>query len=295
MENTNNINSVNQSLLSYDISQNQLASARDLLAKYETELEILREQKDNRIVIVEKKQYNPSRNTYDTVSEMKLNVEDPNVSSTLLEIVGKVKTDELTNEIKQKEDNIKTLTAEAERWRDLIDAERKSNGKRIREVEEGKSEAIRKLKKGYEETILELEIDKETLAKSLSDLKKDKTQQHIELARQEEIDQLNDKANALQNFKVKVEELENNPIKLRKFLKSVQAVADTSVTYPWLDKMWARVYSATETVSNFVTLIKSVGRLPEKSVPTPTSTTNYPVWMYGNQPCQCDECRCDYY
>jgi hypothetical protein len=292
MEHTE-INSVNESLLNYNITQSHLATTRDLLAKAHAELDILRSQEKSKVVVFEKRVSDPNYyGNYKTISTLELDVNDPVVSSTLLETMTKVKTDELTDQITKLENTIKQLTVVIDQSRDLIESERKNNGKRVREVEEGKQEAIRKLKKGYEETILELEIDKETLAKSLSDLKKDKTQIQIEVARQEEIQQLEDKASALQNFKAKVEELENNPIKLRKFLKSVQAVANAKVDYPWIDKMWSRIYSATNTVDNFIHMLKSVGKLPEKPVPTPVNN-----WQYGNKAfiCNCcgDECDCD--
>jgi dGTP triphosphohydrolase len=263
MEN-NTVNSVNISLSEY----NALNSTRDLLAKALTEVETIRKEqtpKENKIVVLEKKEGNPFTGGYKTVSKLELDIEDPKTASVILDTISKVETAELSTKIVEKETEIKKLMSEVEEIKDTLQNERRESIRYTRDTASDIETKIHKLKKGYEDSINELNEDKDTLAKALSDLKKNKTQEQIELAHQEELAQLNEKVDSLSEFQSNIIN-ETNPWKLRTFLNSYKNAQNFKAFNPWIDKLYTRTRSAVEKVENFVQLLKNVGRIEKKEI-----------------------------
>jgi hypothetical protein len=265
MENTNNLNSVNLSLSEYNMLNQSLAVTRDSLAKVTAELGILRSKEEDKVIIVEKRFFDPNYGGQTTVEKLQLDINDPATSAKLLEVISKVDTSELSQTIKKKEDEIKSLKTKLNDALDTLEGAERSFKSSNRTEADLNKEVIRKLKKGYEDTILDLEIDKDTLVKALADLKKDKTQQQIELARTGEIEELNAKINALETFKSGVNEHIDSLWKLRTFLKSVQNANQFVTNNSWFNTLRTRTHSAIERVREFTNMLKEVGELPEKS------------------------------
>jgi hypothetical protein len=265
MENTNNLNSVNLSLSEYNMLNQSLAVTRDSLAKVTAELGILRSKEEDKVIIVEKRLIDPHYGGQTTVEKLQLDINDPATSAKLLEVISKVDTSELSQTIKKKEDEIKSLKTKLNDALDTLEGAERSFKSSNRTEADLNKEVIRKLKKGYEDTILDLEIDKDTLVKALADLKKDKTQQQIELARTGEIEELNAKINALETFKSGVNEHIDSLWKLRTFLKSVQNANQFVTNNSWFNTLRTRTHSAIERVREFTNMLKEVGKLPEKS------------------------------
>ena len=277
----NTVNTVNQSLLNFQITQHQLDTARDLLSKALAENSILSQQKtENKLIILEDKKRDPYSNQYVTKSKLELDIKDPEVSKVILDAIAKVDTSELSATIEEKEHTIKDLAKQVEEYNDLLAKERSNSNKNRIANEESFAEKTRKLKKQYEDSILDLEIDKETLAKALADLKKDKTQQQIELARQEEIDALTEKLDALEAFNQKVKS-EKNPWKLKKLVDNVKSLEEFRTEYPWSSKFRTKVYNAVDRVEAFVEMLKSIGKPVDKIEPcrcTPTPNVCREHW-----------------
>jgi hypothetical protein len=256
MENTIPVNSVSISLSEY----NALNSTRDLLTKTLAELEIARKEKEeNKIITIEKKEYDPNRGSYKTITKLELDIENPKVSEVILDTISKCETAEL-------EDKLKTQKAETESWKDSLDNERRNSDRKLADIRDSHSKELRKLRKAWEEEVEELSDDKDALVKSLADLKKDKTQAQIELARQEEISDLQDKINAMESFQDKVNLNANNPFKLKSFLNNFKNANDFRTDHPWFNKLYARTYSAIDKVEKFAELLKTVGKVDKKQI-----------------------------
>jgi DNA repair exonuclease SbcCD ATPase subunit len=285
MESTNNINTVNTSLSSCNDLKSNLEITRDLLTKATTELNVLRaNQKDNKVVLVQ--QIERDRYGNDTSKQMlKLDIEDPNTSSAILDIISKVKTSELQQKVTEGEDKIKQLKSQLESAQEEQKNLEKFYLHRTRDDEDRKKEEIRKLRKGYEESIDSLEEDKKTLAKALTDLKKDKLQEQIELAREQELTDLREKLDALEEFQSLVVN-EKNPFKLRNFIANKLNADRFAINHPWFNKMRSNINSAVDRVESFTRMIANVGKLPEKSTCKSASngcySSNQPVYVTNN-------------
>jgi hypothetical protein len=298
MENTNNtnVNVVSIPLSDYNVLNINLSNTRDLLAKTTTELEVLKNQNttdtSNKIIVYEKQKQDRWGKDMGVSERLVLDVEDATVSAKLLDVISKVETSELSQQIKDKNDEIKTLKTVIDTNQESLDRLERANRNSFRSLEETTADKIRKLKKSHDEKIEELETDKETISKALADLKKDKTQQQIEFARQEEITQLNDKLDALNNFKSTIDSLKGDPKGIKRFLEGVQASEKARIEWPWIDKMWKNIYAATNAVDNFVRMIKEVGNTKKECDCTPIPVNN---WFYGNDRPHyvCYECGSD--
>lgn len=264
MENTQPVNNVNISLSEYNVMKANADAARDLLTKATTELNILRQkQTDNKIVVIEKRvgdNYGQK-----TVEKLELDIKDPEVSKVILDAMSKVDNSELTEKISKLEDTIKGLKSNLEeRQLQYEVAERQFRSQKGKDSDAHKEE-IRRLKKGYEDSLLDLEIDKETLQKALKDLKVNKTQEQLELAREEELTQLRGKLDALESFKDQIYEFESKPWKLGSFLKLFRAARKFRDERPWIHNLYSNTVNAVERVESFARLITNVGKTEGKS------------------------------
>jgi DNA repair exonuclease SbcCD ATPase subunit len=285
MENTSNVNTVNIPLSDYNILKSNLDATRDLLSKATTELNIERSKKtNNKIVVVEKF---PTDRYGNIVGEKKeclsLDIDDPTTSSKILDIISKVETAELQQKVLDKENEVKQLKSSLEDAQELNKNIEKFYLHRTRDDEDRNKEVLRKLKKGYEESIDELEEDKQTLAKALANLKKDKTEEQIELARQEELLELQKKVSSLSDYQWKIER-EKNPFKLWKFIRNKMNAEHWVSDNSWYNGMSTRVYTAVERVENFIRLIANVGKLPEKKTSCNKSDPDVHRVSASNQP-----------
>ena len=264
MENTQPVNNVNISLSEYNVIKANADAARDLLAKATTELNILRQkQTDNKLIVIEKR-VNDGYNTPKTVQKLELDIKDPEVSKVILDAMSQVDNSELTKKIETLEEKLKVLKSDYEENQLALEIQYREYRSNQRKSSDEHKEEIRRLKKGYEDALLDLEIDKETLQKALKDLKVNKTQEQLELAREEEIAQLTDKLNALEQFKDQVYEKQSKPWKLVSFLKLFRDARHFREERSWIHNIWSNSITAAERVEAFTRLIKNVGKTEDK-------------------------------
>ena len=270
MENTQPVNNVNISLSEYNVIKANADAARDLLAKATTELNILRQkQTDNKLIVIEKR-VNDGYNTPKTVQKLELDIKDPEVSKVILDAMSQVDNSELTKKIETLEEKLKVLKSDYEENQLALEIQYREYRSNQRKSSDEHKEEIRRLKKGYEDALLDLEIDKETLQKALKDLKVNKTQEQLELAREEELVQLRDKISALSSFKDKVFELKHNQFKFRNFINLYKAARQFGEERPWINNIWSNSVNAAERVYAFTRLIKNVGKLEDKKEVKPS-------------------------
>jgi hypothetical protein len=275
MENINTVNSVNISLSEYNITKSNLDIARDLLQKAQVEINILREQEPkNKVIVTERRVVDPRYGCEKTVEKLSFNIDDPSASNKLLEVISKVETSELSTKLEDKSREIINLKDHIANLNETIATTDRANRSQLRNVTDENSDKIRKLKKNYDDQILTLVEDKETLSKALEDLKVDKTQEQLELAHVEELSELNEKITALEDFKSEVTSVASNPWKLKSFLSSFQNTSNFIKDRPWLNKMSQRVHDAVERVELFAETIKSIGKLSKDVIYTPASINN---------------------
>lgn len=290
MENTNTVNSVNISLSEYNVMKANFEATRDLLTKATTELNVLRNQKtDNKLIVVEKKTSDGWGGSKVT-ERLELDVKDPKVSEVLLDVISKVETAELSSKIEEKEAEIKRLKSQLEDNNLSFESMARNYRKNVEDKDDAYEKKLRKLKKESEEAILKLEEDKETLQKALKDLKVNKTQEQLELAREEELSQLKDQINSLNEFKDKVVEFENNPLKFRNFLKLYRAARQFRSERPWINNIWTNTVNAVERVEAFTRLLKNVGKVENKSEAKCAEKQAY----YNNGYCYATTCTKSY-
>jgi hypothetical protein len=283
MENT--INTVNISLSEYNNLNKSLQEKTELLAQTRANLNLLQTQeKENQIIVVETRERDSWTGSTRVKSSLTLDINDPLVSTKLLDIISKVDNSELVNQVQRKEDDLKQaqnvitqlgVNAQEKNLREIENESKLRHAKRIEA--EAKADEIRKLKKEYEDQILDLKVDKETLQKALKELKLNKTSEQLELARQEELADMRDKINALEKFKISVDLLQNKPIKLRTFISNSKLAYSFSAARPWLNNLWRNTGNALEKSEAFAKVMNSIGVLPKKDkncckngwVPTP--------------------------
>lgn len=282
-QNTIPVNTANISLSDYNVTKANLDTTRDLLSKALAKLEVLEnEEPKNKLVVVERKQYDERYGGTKTVEKLTFDVQDPVASGKLLEVISKVETSELSNQIDEQKSEIRTLKNQIDEYQLNIDRLSTSTRRNIRDLEERQEDKVHKIERAHTELVRDLTEDKADLVKALSDLKKDKTQQQVELARQEELDELNEKINMLETFKSNVENVSNNPFKLKSFLNSVSNAARFINYNQWMNKLKNRTYSAMERVEAFAIAIKNVGKKEKDVVYTPANVMN--SVFYGNSP-----------
>ena len=261
MENTNNLNTVTIPLSDYNVMKSNLETSRDLLSKTMAEANILRtkelQQKSNSIIVLER------RDGYKVTEKLELDINDPIASAKVLDIISKVDTAELSKAIEDKESQIKSLKFTVSDLNYQLQNGDKDHTRTMDSILDSKVEEIRKLKKGYETTINELNDDKDLLVQSLADLKVDKTKEQLELAHAQELQDLNEKLNALNLFKSRINGT-TNPFKLWNLIKRMEDADHFVTEYPWYNKLKARTNDAVETLRSFAEIIGLVGKLPEK-------------------------------
>lgn len=278
MENTNTVNNVNISLSDYNTLKSNFDASRDLLTKATTELSVLRNQKtDNKLLIIERRQSDNWGGTR-IVENLELNIKDPEVSKTLLDVISKVETSELSKKIEDKEEELKRLKSDFEETRLQYEVAERAQRRELKAIEDSNRDLTRKLKKGYEETILELEIDKETLQKALKDLKVNKTQEQLEVAREEELSALKNEISALNSFKSEVDCYTDGTLKgmlkARKFVNDFNNARKFRTDRPWVRNLWANTMTALERVQSFANVMKSVGKIEKPAVSKTVSEIN---------------------
>jgi hypothetical protein len=288
MENTNTVNSVNIDLSQYNVMQSNLDSTRDLLAKTTAELNVLRNQEpQNKLIVVEEKVYDPKYGGNKLQKKLIIDVNSPQASEKLLDVISKVETSELTQKIAEKDVEIETVKHKLENFIDVLEAERRNNKRDRIAITTDYDDKIRKIKKANEEVVLELTEDKETLTKALSNLKKDKTAEQVELAHVEELKDMEEKVNALSEFKTQVIINASNPLKLRKFINNFNNAKDFNTDNSWFNKLYNYAYTASDRIEAFVRMIKNVGKIErsEEKVSCGTQPSSYITYVT-----ECDCC-----
>ena len=269
----NNVNTVNVSLSDYNLMKSNYDAAKELLTKSTEHIILLeKQQKENKVITLEKKVWD-SNYGYKTVQELKLDIQDPKVSEKILEVISEVDTGQLSNTIEEKENEIKLLRTKLEDTRDVLDTTERSFKNSRRHDEDAHEKRIYELRKGYEDTILDLEIAQEKLQKDLANLKKDKTEQQLEVARQEELTELNAKLTALQDYQNEVRNL--SFFGFKKFDKNWRIAKNWLADRPWANKIWSNVYSAVDRIQAFARVISEVGKLPEKKLECAPQNISY--------------------
>jgi hypothetical protein len=282
MENNNTVNTLNTvtiPLSDYNSLKNEVENAKQLAIRWQEQTrQAERVQEDkNKIIVIQKQVPDLNYGGMRTVETLKLDIDNPEASTKILDIISKVDTAELSKKIEEKENEVKILKVKYQETLDVLENTERMFKHSARRDEDAKKEEIRKLKKGYEDSILDLEIDKETLVKALADLKKDKTQVQIELARQEEIDDLKSKVLALQSFRDKTNSIKN-PWKLRRFLQAVIDSNNWVHANAWASGLYSKTISAVDRIESFTRMLKEVGKVEKtpdkKKYAEPVSYTN---------------------
>lgn len=265
MEN-NTINTVNLPLSDYNLLKSNLETTKDLLNKATTTINVLeKQQKENKIVILERQRYDSDYGTR-VESTIKYDISKPEVAEELLNVISKVDNSELVTQLRTKEEALKNAVAKLKETQETYESIMRNNDFENRKKRDEQKEELRKLKKGYEEAILELEIDKETLVKALADLKKDKTAEQIELARQQEIADLKAEISDLTHLK---ESLLGGTLKdAYAFRKSFWNAQRFIASHSWLKGINRVTNSAIDKVDSFVSLMKSVGKVKRDELAT---------------------------
>jgi len=282
MENNNNINTVTVSISDYNLLKSNLEDTKDLLRKTQAELQT---KKDNKILIVQKNGYDGYG--YTKTDKLSFDISDPDVSEKILEIISKIDNEELKNVITDKTKRIDELKA------DLQDAN-SSNDRLARSISELKlnhKKDIEKVVKLYEFETSTLRFDQnkelrsqkekyQKIEKDLNDLKEDKLQAQIELARELEISDLKDQIKVLNSYKDEIESISGNPFKVSKFVKRVRIAAKMLANNKWLDKLYTNTNNAVQRVESFKKMLDSISSKNTTPDPSPTYGWTKPAGIY---------------
>jgi hypothetical protein len=276
MENT--MNTVNISLSEYNSLNSKLSNTQALLDQTKANLNLLQSQeKTNKVIVLEKREWDNCGGTK-VKSSVTLDIKDPEVSKEILKVIEEVETSELSKTIEDQKAKIKNLTNSVEDLRDVLESTERSFRASTRSADESKETQIRKLKKGYEDAILDLEIEKETLVKSLADLKVNKTKEQLEVVRQQEILDLKDKNAALQEYKEKSEYL--GFFKFKQFVANARNAQRFLSENGWINKLWKSTSNAMNELDTYVRLLTQVGKLPEKKQEINNCNCGKKGWVY---------------
>lgn len=266
------INTVNINLSEYTELNNKLNDRENQLSSVKAELALLKSQeKTNKIIVVDEREYDPYTGGQKTVSKLDINVQDPEVSNVILDIISKVDNSELTTKIKEKEaiiDNleytIKTFRKQVENSADRYRELEKLHKLELSDFNETRTKELRKVKKGYEETIETLEENVSKLQKDLKLLKTDKTEAQLEIARQQEMADLRDKINTLEDFKTSVLDVKDNPFKLREFIKGFELARKFRESRRWINNIYSNTITALENIQAYKKVMDSIGVIQTK-------------------------------